>query len=238
MLELRCPACRRANATPYGVAVDSVRCAECRAPLDEDVQVRYRVAGRDWSPQVHTDLVLRARGGSLRREMLLSEDGGPWFRAGERADVFRRGPRASAQVARPHVRRPHVQRGAQAPGSVETMAVLCKLLGVLLLLLAAGAFVLAATFGASEGFAFVLLLVVLGCAQISLGTRLRLGSAGARNVQVGLAVLAAIGYVNLLGAGAGGTFALLGGLFVAIPFLLLLNQEARAWFDGGSDQGS
>lgn len=245
MLELRCPACGRANTVLDDSALDRVRCAECAGALQRDTWIRYRVAGpgRGWGAQVHSDLLFRVSGGSLTPSMRLSEEGGPWFRAGEREDLFAAAPptvrRTPAHAPSRGMRPLRVGRTRSAgvrrrvPDSVAAMASLCKLLGILILLLAVGGFFLAASFGAAgAGMTVFFVLIGLGWAQIAIGDALKRGAAAARAIQLGFAVLAGIIYLYGAGEGAGGPFLLLGGMFVAMPFLLLLNKEANAWFDG------
>ncbi len=251
MLELRCPACGRANAVLDEAALDEVRCAACTGALDEGHQVRYRVAGpgRGWGTQVYSDLLFRVAGGTLGPRMRISEEGGPWFRAGERDDLFAAAPegvRRQKAHAAPRGQKPArvpwerstraaraKRRHASAPGSVATMAGLCKTLGIVILLLAVGGFFLAASLGAAGGGMLVFLILLgLGWGQIAIGGGLQRASVAARNAQLGLAVVAGGIYLLALGDGAPGPFILLGGMFVAIPFFLLLNKEAKAWFAG------
>ena len=50
-----------------------------------------------------------------------------------------------------------------------------------------------------------------------------------------LAGLGGVGLLRLLGVGIPLGFGLVGGILVAVPFLLLLGEEPRAWFRGKSD---
>ncbi|MDJ0972997.1 MAG: hypothetical protein QNJ98_00880 [Planctomycetota bacterium] len=233
MLELRCPACECANGVTGEVDLDAIRCAACSAALDPDRFVRYRVdgEGRAWGNLLHRGLVMRATRGTLDRDMRISEEGGPWFRAGERLDLFARAPGPVTVTPSPRPRR--VRQRQTVPPSVVTMAALGKLLGVALLLLAMAAFGVSASFDAG-GLAVgtFVLFVGLGVGQIAVANRLLQRSATARNLQLLAATFAAVGYLLVVADGADGFFVLLGGGFVAIPFLLLLPQEVRAWFAG------
>jgi len=233
MLELHCTACGRANAVTDAQKLDDRRCAECAGSLDEERPVRYFVADRGHShgPLLYRDLVHGVAMRTLTPDMLLSEESGPWVRAAERSDLFPYAPTGTHRSAsRAPVPREHVPA---PPGPVQTMAVLQFLLGILSLVLSFVGFAFLASFHAvAEGFGVLLLLVVIGVGHILMAKGLRSRSVVARNLQLGLAVLAGSSLLVQLAEGQGGAFALLLGLFVALPFLLLLNAEARAWFKG------
>lgn len=239
MLELRCGGCGLANAVVDAAKLEKSCCAACEHSLDEDQLVRYHVAesGEAVGPVEYVDLVRRIEAGSLTRATLLSEEGGPWMRAGERADLF---PRAAPPSARRAARRrsdvhASLRTHAKAepiPGPVSTMAVLDFLLGGLLLLLALVGLAIVSSFGGMDAAVGpALLLVVVGLGLIGLGRGLRQRAVIARNIQLGLAVLAGFGLLLLATAGSA-SLALVAALFVAIPFLLLLPEDIRAWFQG------
>jgi len=233
MLELHCTACGRANAVTDAQLLDDRRCAECEEALDEERPVRYFVADRGHShgPLVYRDLVHGVAMRTLTPEMLLSEENGPWVLAAERSDLFP----SSRPVARRSASRAPVprKRAAAPPGPVQTMAVLQFLMGILFLVLSfVGLAFVASWGGVGEGYSVLLLLVVIGVGHILMAKGLRNRSVVARNLQLGLAGLAGLSLLVQLAEGQGGAFALLLGLFVAMPFPLLLNAEARAWFKG------
>lgn len=242
MIELRCGGCGLANAVLDAAMLAKTRCAECEHPLDEERRVRYHVAehGSAVGPLTYSDLKTRVVMGSLTSDTLLSEEGGPWMRAGERVDLLPRRVPARGGI-RPHPlprpRSPARTKAPPIPGPVTTMAVLDFVLGGLLLLLAFIVFALLSSFGGmAEAVGPTLLFVVAGSGLIGLGRGLQQRSSIAHVIQLGLAALAGTGLLALAVAGSA-SLALVGGLFVAVPFLLLLPEDVRAWFRGedGSD---
>jgi len=237
MLELRCPDCGRANAISDAATLHHARCAECESSLDEDQPVRYFVTdgGPARGPLEYRHLVNAVAAGTLTRDMLLSERGGAWFRAGERSDLFSpSSPRRVALPARPRqrARRPSLSK---PPGQVAAMAVLDVVVGILVLLLAFFGFLFAASLGVvADGVPFLLVFLLIGIGHLRLSAGLRRGSAAARNIQLALGALGGVGLLLLATEGVG--FALVvGWLVVAVPFLLLLNEESHAWFRGTPD---
>lgn len=223
MRELRCPTCHTANAVKDPVDLHAVRCAMCEGSLDEQVHVRYLVdaGGLVAGPRIHRDLRKMAATGQLEGDVLLSEEGGPWFLAQEREDLFR---------IRPH-RSVASKDAVRIPSSVLWMANLAAVMSGLLLLVGVlvGIF-LADLVGRSEAFTAVVILFALGFGQAWMSVALRRGSRIARIFQLALAGLVGLGALSTAVQGMDVSLTLVALAFVAIPFLLLLNEAARAYF--------
>ena len=228
MLELRCPTCRATNEVREHAPLDRVRCARCEGALDDDRKVRYFVATpqRVLGPEVRHELEERIELRMIGPDTWISEEGGPWFRAAEREDLF-------ARLRRPAPRRrspaplEHRRRASHVPGTVMAMAVIDIVAAALVLLLA----IVALAFGAGSLGAMVLLpvliLVFLGLGLLSLSNALRRGSLAARNLQLALALVS--GLLILMIGTPGSTLVAL--VFMALPAVLLMSAEARVFFE-------
>ena len=237
MRELRCPACGRANVVDAEASLDRVRCAACEGALDGEYEVRYFVAeGRHVrGPQVRRALAHSAALGTLRPDMLLSEEGGPWVLAAERADLFEgvRVPPPYRHVVAQRRLRTSIGGVRRIPGGVNTMAALDVIGAVFFLLLGIASLAVAGTMrGAGGVLGASLLFFLVSFVLFALRKQLRLGSLVARNVQLVLATLACILVLAWVVNGLPLGIALLGALAAALPFALLRSRDANAFFRG------